>query len=122
MDILATYINIEAMHFYAKHGVLEQERLTGGDYVVSLRVGAQLDKAVQSDNVSDTVNYATLYDIVKTEMQQPSNLIEHVAGRIAKSIYRVFPQVETIDITVTKTNPPMGGDTSGASVELYTKR
>lgn len=119
MQITLSFITFDDMRFHAHHGVLEQERLTGGDFTVSLRVGVPLTAAVKSDNVADTVNYATLYDIVRTEMLQPSCLLEHVAGRIAERVFTTFQQVETVDITITKVNPPMGGDTGGASVELH---
>ena len=52
-------------------------------------------------------------------MQKPSCLLEHVAGRIGKSIIEAFPSIETIDITIDKTNPPMGADLASASVELH---
>ena len=45
-------------------------------------------------------------------------MLEHVAGRIAKHVCRTFPQVETVEVTITKVNPPMGGDSKGAGVAL----
>ena len=40
----------------------------GADFTVSLRVGVDLSLAVESDMVEDTLNYATLYEVVKKEM------------------------------------------------------
>ena len=74
---------------------------------------------MQSDEVGDTLNYAALYEVVKTEMMQPSNLLEHVAGRIVSSIEKRFPQVISIDLELTKQNPPMGADCEGAGVEIH---
>jgi dihydroneopterin aldolase len=98
---------------------MPQERRVGGDFLVNLRVGYPLEQAMQSDEVSDTLNYAALYEVVKTEMMQPSNLLEHVAGRIADAVVKRFPQVTSIDLDLTKQNPPMGADCDGAGVEIH---
>jgi dihydroneopterin aldolase len=45
-----------------------------------------------------------------------------VAGRIAKAIVTVFPEVTSIDLELTKQNPPMGADSDGAGVEVHWKR
>ena len=91
----------------------------GGDFTVSLRVGVDLTRPVASDDVADTLNYATLYEVVKREMAIPSQLLEHVAGRIGQAVFDTFPQVISIDLTLTKLNPPMGADSEGAGVELH---
>ena len=119
MRITSSYISLRNIRFHAFHGVMPQERRVGGDFLVNLRVGYPLEQAMQSDEVGDTLNYATLYEVVKTEMMQPSNLLEHVAGRIAEAIAEHFPQVTSIDLALTKQNPPMGADCDGAGVEIH---
>ena len=56
-------IFIDNMRFHAHHGVLEQERLTGGDFLVSLSASYPLWKATESDDVTDTLNYAEVYEL-----------------------------------------------------------
>ena len=119
MWITSSYISLRNVRFHAFHGVMPQERRVGADFLVNLRVGYPLEKAMQSDEVGDTLNYAALYEVVKTEMMQPSNLLEHVAGRIVSSIEKRFPQVISIDLELTKQNPPMGADCEGAGVEIH---
>lgn len=119
MKFSAGYVCLNKVRFHANHGVLPQERATGGEFIVSLRAKYPLAKATESDNVEDTLNYAELFDIINKEMQKPSCLLEHVAGRIGKSIIEAFPSIEAIDITIDKTNPPMGADLASASVELH---
>ena len=113
------YILLRDLRFHAFHGVLPQERLVGGNFVVDLRVGYPLAQAMTSDRVDDTLNYASLYALVEREMQQPSSLLEHVAGRIAQTIAKTFPQALSIDLTLTKQNPPRGADCKGAGVEMH---
>lgn len=119
MRITHSYIVLREVRFYARHGVMPQERKVGGDFTVSLRVGVDLTRPVASDDVADTLNYATLYEVVKREMASPSQLLEHVAGRIGQAVFDTFPQVISIDLTLTKLNPPMGADSEGAGVELH---
>ncbi len=118
MKIVSSYILLNSVRLKAFHGVLPQERKVGGEYSVSLRVGYDISKAIITDNVADTLNYAALYDIVRKQMSLPSSLLEHVAGRIANSITEQFPQVESISLTIVKLNPPTGADSQGAGIEI----
>lgn len=119
MKLERSYVCLNNMRFHAYHGVLPQERVTGGEYVVNIRACCPLDVAVKSDNVADTVNYAELLEIINKEMQKPSCLLENVAGRIGESIFKAFPQISNIDVSVAKINPPMSADIESASVELH---
>ena len=94
------YIVLKNIRFYARHGVLAQERETGGEFNVSIRVKYPLEKSMISDNIDDTLNYAKLFEIIKNEMQKPSFLLEHVAGRIGQSIFNQMPKTDSIDITI----------------------
>ena len=93
--------------------------MTGGEFIVSIRAKYLFGKALQSDNVADTLNYAEIYEIINKEMQTPSCLLEHVAGRIGKSILDNMPMIEALDVILEKTNPPMGADIESAAVELH---
>jgi dihydroneopterin aldolase len=119
MESLDSYIFIRDLRLYAYHGVMAQERRVGGWYTLSLRVHYNIICAIESDEVSDTVNYAELFEMVKAEMSIPSNLLEHVAGRIAKAVFNAYPDVTAIDLTIVKDNPPMGAHCRGAGVELH---
>lgn len=122
MHVESGYVCLKNVRCYAYHGVLPQERQVGGDYLVSLRVGYPLEKAMKSDQVADTINYAELYALVQREMSQPSHLLEHVAHRIAMAIEKTWPLVCSIDLEVAKLNPPMGADCDGALVEIHLKK
>ncbi len=119
MELCTSYIRLDDIRLHGFHGVMPQERAVGADFVVSLRVGFDIAKAMETDDVADTLNYATLYNKVKTEMAQPSNLLEHVAGRIAKAVENAFPEACSIDLSIKKVNPPIGADCRGAGVELH---
>ena len=115
---MTTQIELREMKFYAYHGVSPQETAVGNTFIVDLRLTAPLQAAVASDRLEDTMNYAVIYQLVKGEMEQPSRLIEHVAGRILASLHRNFPQISHIYLRLAKLNPPFGGDLHSAAVIL----
>ncbi len=114
-----SYIYIRKLRFHAFHGVEAQERLTGNDYELSLRMQVDVSKAMTSDDVADTVNYAEVYALAKQEMATASNLLEHVAGRIGEAVISRWPAIRTVEVDLVKLNPPMGGECKGAGVELH---
>lgn len=119
MKVNSSYVNLDNLRFHAFHGVLPQERMTGNDYVVSLHIKYDFSKAMRSDDVADTLNYAEVYQVVDREMKKPSQLLERVAGRIGESLFVQFPEIEEIQLKVVKQNPPMGADCDGAGVEVH---
>ncbi len=112
-------ITLERMQFHAHHGVLEQERRVGNDFEVTLQLRYPLEKASQSDNLADTLNYAEAYDIVAAEMARPSQLLEHIAGRIIRALRSRFPLIEGGSITVSKLTPPFKCQIAAVSITLH---
>ena len=106
------------MRFYAHHGCFVQERAIGTHFIVDLRFTTDTSRAEVSDNIADTVSYLDVYQVVKAEMQQPSNLLEHVARRVGEAVLQKFPSVDSITVKVSKMNPPLGGQMDSVSVEL----
>lgn len=119
MLLQSSSICVRHLRLYAYHGVLPQEQRVGGEYDVDLRVHYTITRAMESDDVADTINYAELCQIVKREMAVPSKLLEHVAGRIGRAVFEAFPEATALELSLTKINPPMGADCDGAGVGLY---
>ena len=117
-----SYVHIDGIRLHARHGVLPQEQLTGNDYIINVRASYDISRAMQTDDVADTLNYAEVYNIIKEEMSIPSKLIEHVAGRIADRLMDSYSQISSVMLRITKCNPPMGADCDGAGVEILVKR
>ena len=105
------------MKFHAFHGVMEAERIIGGAFLVDISYDLETN-AVETDDIKDTISYAVVYDIIKAEMQKPSNLIEHAAGRIIKAVKCKFPQIRNTTVKISKLNPPINGEAGKASVSI----
>lgn len=121
-ETMNSYIFLDNLRFFAHHGVGGQETLVGNEFTVNLRLRVDISRAMQTDDVADTVSYADVYAAVKEEMELPSRLLEHVCGRIADRLFRDFPQIEEIELRLAKRNPPMGADIEAAGVELRISR
>lgn len=122
MKLQSSYIYLNGIRFHASHGVMPQERTVGADFVVDVRVGYDITHAMLTDDVDNTVSYADVFEVVKREMKRPSGLLEHVAGRIGEALFTEFPVLASVDLSVTKCNPPMGADCRGAGVEVHLTR
>lgn len=118
MKLMSSKIYLRNVRFHVFHGVLPQEGIVGNDYLVNLVLDYDFSSAMQTDELQGTLNYAEVYQKVREEMVVPSKLLEHVAGRIAHRLFSDFPEIQKLQLSITKVNPPMGADSDGAGVEV----
>ncbi|WP_323787468.1 dihydroneopterin aldolase [Psychroserpens sp.] len=115
-------IKVENIRVYAFHGCLKEETKIGSDYRVDLEIKANLKTSSESDELADTVDYVLLNKIVKEEMQLPSKLLETVAKRILKRIFIEDSLVKKATVSVSKLNPPIGGDVEMVTIKMTERR
>ena len=101
---------------------MQQEREIGAWFTIDIRLELNDFSCAENDMIDGTVSYADVYEILRKEMQQPSDLLEHVCNRISKRLYEEFKQITAIRITLSKDTPPMGGDRLKAAVTISSKR
>lgn len=118
LKLMSSKIYLRNVRFHAFHGVLPQEGIVGNDYLVNLVLDYDFSSAMKTDDLQGTLNYAEVYQKVREEMAVPSKLLEHVAGRIAHRLFSDFPEIQKLQLSITKVNPPMGADSNGAGVEV----
>ena len=111
-------IEIEGMEFYAFHGHFKEERIVGSRFLVYVAIETENEKSVTSDKLSDTINYQSVYQLVKEEMEVKSHLLEHVAGRIINRIYASYKNLLKVRVKISKLNPTMGGQIEKVSVTI----
>jgi 7,8-dihydroneopterin aldolase/epimerase/oxygenase len=110
------YIQIENMEFYSFHGHFREERIVGNKFLVDVTIETDMKVPQESDNLKDAVDYQKVYEIVKTQMEMKSHLLEHIAGRILDAIYAEISGLQKVTVKVSKMNPPMGGKIGSVSV------
>jgi dihydroneopterin aldolase len=111
-------IELEEMEFYAYHGCFREEQRVGNRFLVNVTVRTNMTQPAQTDKIDDALNYVKVYELVKAEIDQTSNLLEHVTGRILDVLYQQFTEIEWARVKVSKMNPPMGGKMEKVSVTL----
>jgi len=111
-------IKINGIKLYAYHGCLDEEALIGSDYIVDVVLTTDFNEASLKDELSLTVDYVKVYEIVKAEMAIRSKLIENVAKRIMDRLSLEFKNLENVEVTVTKINPPVNGNVEKVSVVI----
>lgn len=111
-------LKIQNIECYSYHGCLKEETIIGGKFSVDVIIDYDFSKAIVSDELKDTIDYCVIHDIVRSEMNIPSKLIEHVAGRIKNKIVSSYPNTNSIKVLVTKFNPPVNGFIEKVTVEV----
>ena len=115
-------IKVENIRIFTNHGCLDEETKIGSDYRVDLEVEANLKKSSKTDELKHTVDYVILNKIVVEEMAIASKLLENVADRILNRIFKENKLVKNATISVSKINPPIGGNVEKVTVKLRKKR
>ena len=110
-------INVNGIRLHAYHGCMPEEATLGADYRVDVSIDTDFSASEKSDKLADTVDYCTIYAIVKKEMDIRSKLIEHVCRRILDQLQATWLQAR-IEVKVTKLRPPIKGDVESVSVIL----
>ncbi|WP_421976752.1 dihydroneopterin aldolase [Roseivirga seohaensis] len=111
-------VALEGMEFYAYHGFYEEERKIGNRYSVDIEVTTNFEKAAQQDDLSGTVDYVQLYEIVKNRMASPAKLLEKLGQDIIDSVFATFSSVAQVKVSVSKHNPPFGGICAKSKITL----
>ncbi len=114
-------ISLQGMEFYAYHGCFDAEQVIGTYFTVDLMIETDVREASLSDNLHHTVNYLSVYQLVKAQMDQKSHLLEHVARRILHDLMLKFETIDYAEIKVAKMNPPLGGKLASVSITMTTE-
>lgn len=99
-------IELTGLRFHAYHGLYPEEKITGGPFEAELIV-SYIPPAGTITHLDDTLNYAGLYELLKSEMENPRELLETLAMELVARIHRLYPQVKQVEISLKKLSPPI---------------
>lgn len=103
-------VKLENAVFYAHHGVMKEEHRIGGRFEVDVVMEVSFNDAAMEDDLSKTVDYEKIYQLVKEIVTQNNfYLIERLAFLIAERVLNDHQIVYSVEVTVRKPNPPVGG-------------
>ena len=110
-------IAIEGMVFHAPVGVYPAEKLLGNDLEVSVKLALQASGTAQEDDLSCTVDYEAIYELVRKIIAEPANLLETAVSGIIAAIFLEYPTVSKVKVRVAKLHPPLNGTVKKVWVE-----
>ncbi|MEP6947624.1 MAG: dihydroneopterin aldolase [Ginsengibacter sp.] len=108
-------VYLSNLQFNSFHGIHEEEKILGNEYILDASVEFHEEKAVIT-SIQDTINYEDIYNIIKERMSEPSPLLETVVMEIGNEIHNEFPQIRSINISLKKMYPPIEGIRGSACV------
>ena len=115
-------IAVTGIRAYGFHGVFENERRDGQEFVVDVVLELDLSAAAASDDLADTVDYGGLAAAVAADVEgEPLDLIEALAARIAETCLRL-ERVTSVSVTVHKPQAPMPVRVADVAVTLVRAR
>jgi 7,8-dihydroneopterin aldolase/epimerase/oxygenase len=113
-----TTIRVSGLEVYAYHGVPDAEQSVGHRYVADITLGVE-EEARESDDISDTVNYAEVAAITENVLTGSSRrTLEFLANEIAKKLKDSSERIGTVSVNLSKITPPMPFICEAVSVEI----
>jgi dihydroneopterin aldolase len=109
-------IKVHGIRTFSFHGCLEEEKIIGGNYIVDVEVDCDFKTAAKHDDLSKTIDYVAIKEIVVKQMSISSKLIESVAYNIIHEIKKKFSMANNCRVEIKKINPPIDGDVNYVSV------
>ena len=101
-------IIIKGLKILAYHGVKEQEKRDGQNFILDCILFVNRNKLRFQDSIDDTISYSTVARIIKCTMQKKSyNLIETAAEYVAQNLFKEFASLIEVDITLKKPEAPI---------------
>ncbi len=115
-------ITLRGMQFMGRFGVTAEERAEPQPIEVDLLVRLDLSKPARTDDLADTVNYASLFDLVREVVKERSfHLLEALAAAIADTVLADHP-VDDVEVRVRKPKAPLPGAFDAVEVRIRRRR
>ena len=115
-------ISLRGLRVHGRHGVFEQERRDGQDFLIDAVLGLDLRPAAARDELSLTVDYGALAGrLAQVAAGEPVNLIETLAERLA-AVCLAEPAVQEVEITIHKPQAPIPHEFSDVAVTITRRR
>ena len=109
-------VKVHGIRTFSYHGCLEEEKIIGGNYIVDVEVDCDFKTAAMEDDLTKTIDYVSLKEIVVKQMSISSKLIESVAYNIVQEIKKNFSIANNCRVEIKKINPPIDGYVDYVSV------
>lgn len=121
MGTIRQKVSLEGVRIFAYHGFYPEEQILGTEFIIDVDTELEVFTAGE-DEISNTVNYEKIFQIITYEMKRPKKLLETVAHAILDQIRHEFLAVKNIRVLIRKMHPPLGGDVKNSAIEVNYNR
>ena len=116
-------IIISDLKLFAHHGVNEDEKIYGQNFIIDAELYANLGAACESDDLNETVNYAKVVKTIRRVFTaEKYDLIERAAQVVCDAVLEEFERVEKIRLTLKKPEAPIKADFGYVAVCIERER
>jgi dihydroneopterin aldolase/2-amino-4-hydroxy-6-hydroxymethyldihydropteridine diphosphokinase len=112
-------IYIKDLEVFAHHGVFQEEKNLGQRFLISLELFLSLRQAGVTDDLTKTVHYGELCQLVEEEFVKESyDLIEKATEKLAEFILLKYELVHRVKVKIKKPWAPIGKPLKYVAVEV----
>jgi dihydroneopterin aldolase len=115
-------VHLNNVIFWAYHGLYKEEKITGNEFEVNLRVDYTPPIPHTFQSINDTINYVALFKLVQHRMEKHTPLLESIAVDIANEIFTHFTMAQKVVISKKKLNSPIADFKGSVSVSFELDR
>jgi dihydroneopterin aldolase len=118
LNMTGDHLTLTGLRAFGHHGVFDEERENGQEFVLDVTVWLDFAAAAGSDDLAETVHYGVLAEqIVAAVERDPVDLIETLAERVA-SLVLGNASAKAVRVTVHKPSAPITVPFSDVSVTI----
>lgn len=115
-------ITLRGMRFMGRHGVTPEERAEPQPFEVDLLLRHDLSRAGRTDELADTIDYASLFELAREVVEERSfHLAEALAAAIAEAVLAEHP-VDDVEVRLRKPKAPLPGAFGTVEVRIRRRR
>lgn len=99
-------IHLKNVQFFAYHGIYSEERKLGNFFELNIDIWVQ-PVTLPVLHMKESIDYVSVYELVKKRMEIATPLLETVVTEIAQSILAQFSLANKVKVSIDKVRPPI---------------
>ena len=112
-------IIINNLNVFGYHGVYEQEKSNGQNFLVNIVADTSFEKAQKTDDLSNTIDYGTMCIFIKKFFEDKAyDLLEKAANELALEIIYTFTEINTLRLEILKPDASINAEFDSVGVRI----
>lgn len=107
--------------FTGYHGLYAQEKKLPNEFEVNICIDcAAVNESITQ--INQTIDYVAVYELCKTIMLVPTDLLETLAQEMVAKILAQFSLATAVEVNIKKLHPPILNFQGNVGVSYYAKK